>query len=55
MEEEIPHHHMRWKQMNEGGGGWGRRGEEWGCVERQMQIWEKNKIKGEEGEGQKIK
>lgn len=24
--EEVPHHHMRWRQMNEGAGGDGRSG-----------------------------
>lgn len=44
---EVPHHHMRWRQMEGGMGG----------VGRQMQFFwgGGDKIKSEEGEGQKIK
>lgn len=53
-EEEVPHHHMRWRQMNEGVGGVGgeRNGGEWGG---KCKFGGKIKLKGEEGEGQKIK
>lgn len=52
MEEEVPHHHMRWRQMNGGGRRGGRR-EEWGEWGGKCKFGGKIKLKVRRGRDKK--